>query len=88
MFVKEKTFLFKLLISLDRLLNVVTGGSFMLTLSTRTYIRSEGVKDPKVRARWVWFRKLLDTVLEDNHCYNAFRWERRIKQEWLDKHTL
>jgi hypothetical protein len=78
----EDTILFKILIALDRLLNVLTGGSFMICLSTRAHKRSL-TGDLK----WLIIRNRINWMFNDNeHCENSFRWEMRLKKEWYEKH--
>ena len=78
---KEGTLLFKILIGLDRLLNVVTGGSFQECLSTRSHLRAiEG------KPHWVRIRNAIDWVFWDGHCKDSFKWEMKIKKEYIIKH--
>ena len=79
---KEGTLLFKILIGADRMLNVVTGGSFQECLSTRSHLRAtEG------KLHWVRIRNAIDWMFCDGHCEDSFKWEMRIKQEYIAKHN-
>lgn len=82
---KEGTLLFRILIGLDRLLNVVTGGSFQECLSTRAHIRAV---EQKPKKHWVLIRNIIDVMFFDEyHCVNSFKWELSIKQRWVEKYS-
>ena len=78
---KEGTLLFKIAIGLDRLLNVVTGGSFQECLSTRSHLRAIENKP-----HWVRIRNAIDWMFWDGHCKDSFEWEMKIKKEYVIKH--
>lgn len=75
---------FQILIALDRLLNVLTGGSFMICLSTRAYIRAQSAKPMYRRKQWVKVENAINWLFFDSsHCKNSYLWEVRIKEKWL-----
>ena len=79
---KEGTLLFKILIGADRMLNVVTGGSFQECLSTRSHLRAiEG------KPHWIKIRNIIDWMFWQGHCEDSFKWEMRIKSEYIAKHN-
>ncbi len=75
-----KSFLFMVLINLDRLLNVLTGGTFQECLSTRTY-RNSVTKDSKF---WKGLHKTIDRLFfwDNEHCKESFEWEVNLKLEY------
>lgn len=72
----------KLLVSLDQLLNVLTGGEEDNTLSSRAYIRSLSSK------KWMYIKKFIDNLFffDDQHCKEAFFVEYNKRQEWINKY--
>ena len=82
----ENTLLFKILINLDRLLNVLTGGTFQECLSTRAY-RQSIVAKPRYNAEW-WMkvRNFIDWLffLQDEHCKGSFEWEVTLKAKYVN----
>ena len=77
-----KTFGFKLVIWLDRGLNVITGGSFQECLSTRAYVQARLTN----KKHWVKIRNAIDLMFWEGHCKDSFKWELKLKQEWIEKH--
>lgn len=77
---KEKTFLFKFIITLDRLLNVCTGGSLQECLSTRAYVKAK--TNSKM---WIKIEKFIDTIFTKGHCKESFKWEYQIKQDYVNR---
>ena len=78
---KEGTKTFKFAIAIDRLFNVVTGGSFQECLSTRAYIQAAQLGSN--RQRWVKIRNIIDRCFWDGHCKDSFIYEMRIKSEYV-----
>lgn len=76
---KQHTTAFKILIWLDRGLNVITGGSFQECFSTRAYINHTKSN--------LWFKIMLaiDWMFWDGHCKDSLKWELRIKSDWIAK---
>ena len=84
---KEHTLLFKILIGLDRLLNVITGGSFQDCLSTRAYVNAQEKPVGFVLTFWRAVENGINLLFFDkDHCKNSFIWECSIKEAWLLKH--
>lgn len=79
---KEKTFGFKFIMVLDRVLNVLTGGSFQEFLSTRAYIKSE----LSTSKYWHKLRNAIDAIFYKGHCRDSFEYEMQIKKDWRDKY--
>jgi len=82
---KEKTFGFKFVILCDRGLNVITGGTFQECFSTRSYIQAEIAKPLYKRKRWVSIRNAINWMFWDGHCYDSFKWEMKLKQDYINK---
>lgn len=72
----------RILVGLDQLLNIVTGGDEDDTLSSRAYVNS--FSSPK----WMKFRKFVDWLFsfEPDHCKIAFKDEYQKKVAWLAKY--
>jgi len=83
---KEKTIAFRLIIWLDRGLNVITGGSFQECLSTRSYIQAEKAKPLYNRKRWEKVRNAINFLFWDGHCKDSFKWEMQLKKDFIKKH--
>ena len=75
--------LFKAIINIDRLFNILTGGDLGVTFSTRCYINSKTSKG------WDTVRSFVDKLMmQEKHCAISYKWERRIKIEWLAKNNI
>ncbi len=82
----QKTLLFKLLIVLDYLFNVLTGGGFQTCFSTRCYINSQRHSNKK---RWIRIRNIVDKIMcEENHCLKSYAWELHSKLQWIRDNQL
>ena len=77
---KEKTLVFKFLINIDRMFNVLTGGDIGVCFSTRSYINSV-----KYGGIWDKIRATIDFFFWDGHCHDSYKWECKIKREWLER---
>ena len=80
---KEKTVLFKILINLDRLFNILTGGDLGVCFSTRAYINSV-----KSGGYWEDVRAVIDYCFWDNHCKESYLWEYYVKARWLKDNKI
>ncbi len=69
-----RSYLFCVMLSLDRFLNAILGGHHLETISGRLgKLEAEGSKQA------CYFCKLLSLVLLDfNHCVKQYRWERMM----------
>ena len=75
--------LFRVIINLDRLFNILTGGDLGVCFSTRCYINSKSSRG------WDTVRSVVDKMmLEENHCEKSYRWERMVKLTWLRNNKL
>lgn len=72
----------RILVGLDQLLNIITGGDEDDTLSSRIYVNS--ISSP----RWMKCRKVVDWLFsfEPDHCKVAFQVEYKKKVLWLNKY--
>lgn len=84
----ENTLTFRILINLDRLLNILLGGDIGVCLSTRAHIQSERLPASKKKEMWVFVRGLIDTIFWENHCEQSYEWEIKLKQAWVDANRL
>lgn len=78
-YLKEKTLLFKILIGLDRLFNVITGGSFQECFSTRAHLKAVLTNTNK----WIFIRDAVDYLFWKGHCKDSFIWEMDLKSKYL-----
>ena len=86
---KEKTLLFRILIVLDFMLNVLTRGGFQTCFSTRCYINAQRVKPLHKRAYWVKIMYIVDKIMcEKDHCLKSYAWELNGKYLWIKENTL
>ena len=83
---KEGTFIFNVVINLDRLFNILTGGNLGECFSTRAHVRAMTAKPMYKRKRWVKIANAIDKLFWKGHCRDSFKWEYNIKQVWLQKH--
>ena len=83
----EKSFIFKLVILLDRTFNVLTGGTFQECFSTRTYINSETATPLYNRDFWVKIKNAINWVFWDGHCKDSFEWELNLKRLYIAKNS-
>lgn len=81
----EGTFIFNAAIAVDRFFNFCTGGNFQECFSTRAYIRSIEAKPMYNRKRWLNIRSVIDRLFWDGHCEDSFKWEMKIKQQYINK---
>jgi hypothetical protein len=84
MFLDEKTFGFKFLITVDRLFNVCTGGSLQECFSTRAYIQSRYATSKQ--KTWIKVRKIIDKLFWEDHCKESFKWEMQLKRTYVAKY--
>jgi hypothetical protein len=83
---KKYTFIFKVLIVMDYMLNVLTGGGFDTCFSTRSYINSQRAHN---KEWWTKVRNLVDKVMfEEDHCLKSYAWEMNHKRKWVKVNTL
>lgn len=69
---KVYSYLFRVVLSLDRFLNALLGGHHLETISGRL-----GKAELDGNKKACWFCKILSLVLIDhNHCVKQYRWER------------
>ena len=76
----KNTLLFKFLIALDRLVNVLHGGGFQECISTRAYRRS-------LAGSWYWTKAMhgINFLFRDkDHCKTSLRWELRVKRDYIN----
>ena len=82
----ENTLLFKFLISLDRMANVLHGGGFQECISTHAYRRHRGGSK-----YWTRVMRVIDFLFRDDvHCKNSFEWEIELKRTYVkdNEHLL
>ena len=74
---------FKLIINIDRMFNILTGGDLGVCFSTRCYINSFESE------RWAKVMSLVDKLMmEKDHCKKSYYWERRVKMLWLTENCV
>jgi hypothetical protein len=73
-------FWYRLLLTLNLMFNILTGGEFGTFFSTRTYENSLTCK------RWDKVRQILDYVLGEGHCKKSQNWQINNKMNWIRKH--
>ena len=81
---KEGTLLFEVLVTLDRLFNILTGGSMGVTFSTRSYIQSVHAPTRRQKKWWRRIRRAIDAVFWVDHCKLSWEWELELKQKCVD----
>ena len=81
----QATLLFKVLIVVDYLFNVLTGGGFQTTFSTRSYFKEQTTGTKK----WIFIRKAVDRIMfEEHHCMKSYVWGMKVKEQWRIDHML
>jgi hypothetical protein len=85
---KEGSFVFNVVINIDRLFNIVTGGELGTCFSTRAHVRAQTAKPMYKRKRWVKIEKAIDKLFWQGHCRDSLLWERKIKRVWLEKYKV
>jgi hypothetical protein len=83
---KEGTFIFNVVINIDRLFNILTLGELGVCFSTRAHIKALTAKPMRIRNRWVKIESAIDKLFWKGHCRDSFKWEYNLKQVWLQKH--
>lgn len=74
------------LINIDRMFNIMTGGDLGVTYSTRSYINS--VRYPNNNF-WRINIKVVDRIMfERDHCKKSYEWEIEMKKKWVLDNTL
>ena len=82
---KEGSFLFNVLINIDRLFNILTGGELGTCFSTRAHVRANTAKPMYKRKRWVKIEGVIDKLFWKGHCRDSLLWERKTKRQWLER---
>lgn len=78
----EDGFVFQCVILADRMLNVLTGGTFQICLSTRAFIKAEVT----TLNRWQYLKAAINWVFWEGHCQDSFEWECELKEAYVAKH--
>ena len=85
---KEGSFLFNVLINIDRLFNILTGGELGTCFSTRAHVRANTAKPMYKRERWIKIESAIDKLFWEGHCRDSLHWERKTKRVWLERYKV
>jgi hypothetical protein len=88
--INENTLWGKVILNLDRLLNILLRGELGVCLSTRAFIQARTAKPEYRRTRWVKIERFINTLFftQENHCRSSYLWEYAKKKRWVSENTL